>query len=121
MRLLILLPLFVCFDLYSQNVLDVYPKEDFDPRSASVIDSNVVVLNPLPFEMVYIVEFEGEVFIERVVMDRGTDSISVSAYINGEWIVFSKSNPQTFCVEETVRYLKVHSKVECDKIYLLME
>lgn len=120
MRLVILF-LFLTFNAPAQNIVSVYPTEDFDPSSTRVVDSNIVAVNPLPFDMVYIVEFDKDEYISKVVLDRNTDSIKVSAFINGEWVVFEKSNQQTFEVAQTVRYLRVQFKKGCAKTHLMVK
>lgn len=118
----ILFFLFFYINVTAQCIVDVYPVNKFDPCSVDLTkDSNVVVLNPLPFEISYLVEFKGETFINSVQIDRNVDNISLHAYVCGQWILFPLVNAQTFCVKESVQYLLIKYKEDCNKIYLLIE
>jgi len=115
--------LLLCFNLSAQKVVEVYPENDSMPLSGASLtkDSNVVLLNPLPFQMIYIIELYGDVFVEQVLADKDAFGITISAYIEGSWVVFDKKDTQTFIVNSKVRYLRILCKEDCSRTYLLIE
>jgi hypothetical protein len=120
MKIIPVLAFFFCNALCAQNIAEVYPVSDFDPNSVWVKDSNIVVLNPLPFEITYLIEFSSNTRVSKVLVDRKTDAIKLSAFVDGSWVYFDMDDQQAFNVNQTVRYLMVRYKEDYDSVYLLI-
>jgi hypothetical protein len=121
MKVVLLLVLFIFrHPAFSQCIADVYPLYDVGPFCASVQEPDVVVLNPIPFESSYLIEFGSDIFVSTVQLDKNLDGIFISVYKDGKWVRYEMYN-QTFIINAKVRYLLVTYKQNFDSVYLLID
>lgn len=111
----------MCKALHAQKVLAAYSAEYPSLSFIGIVDSNVLLLNPLPFDMVYLVELDKEVFVNRILIDRSLESVEVYAFSSGEWLLLNKSNSQTVVVNRLVEYFLIKFHKDRHKTYILIE
>jgi hypothetical protein len=119
--LLISLLLALSNPISSQSIYNIYSITEYDPCSIFKIDTNIVVLKPIPFEISYLIELEKEQLVSQVVLDRNIDCITLSVFENGEWVSFVMDDRQTFNINKRTKYLLVRYMEDCNKVHLLIE
>lgn len=107
------------FSLNGQIVKDVISLNDMNPCTIDY-NTDVVILNPVPFELSYLIEFDVDTYIKTIEADRAVSNMTIFVYDYDKWFAVVKDNLQSFTIHKKVKYILVKYK-SADKIYLLIE